>query len=242
MTRKKPYMYKRFIAYFIDLLAIALIAGSLAVIFNVSKKADKDTEKIFQVYEKYANKEITREEFVEEYNNTNYELTINSKEVTIITIAVTIIYYVIMCYFCHGITLGKYIMKIRIVSANERKLNILNYLLRSLIINSILSNLVSLILVSTLSKDSYISISSKISNGFTIIMVISFIFMMYRDDGRGLHDLISNTKVIDLKKDKKEETEKIEEATIVSEEKEKGSEKKNERINRTGNSKKRKTK
>ena len=212
MKRTKPYIYKRVIAYAIDLLVITLLSGILTIVLTDSTKYDNDTKELVDITQKLTNEEITREEYQEAFNEINYKLTTDSFNVTIITIIITIIYYVIMLYYCHGITLGKYIMKLRIVSANEKEINIFNYLLRCLIINGLLSNIITIVLIKTLSKEAFIKAYSPVSNITTILVFVSIILMMYRKDGRGLHDLIANTKVVDIKaKEVKEETELKEE-------------------------------
>lgn len=220
MNRKKPFVYKRVIAYIIDLLIITIISGILTIIFTDNTAYEKDSQKLVELTTKLTNNEIDTDEYYKQFDNLNYDLTKDSVAVTSITCGVSIVYFVIMCYFCHGITLGKYIMKLRIVSNNDKELNILNYLLRSLVINNILSNLLSIILVNTLSKNGFTSIYSKVSNGFTLLLVLSFILIMYRNDGRGVQDFMGNTKVINLKEiEDKKEGQEVEEATIIKEEK-----------------------
>lgn len=245
MKREKPYIYKRVIAFIIDTLIVTVLSGLLTIVFTNSDKYNEDNKKLLELTEKIVSEKQDQDKYMKEFNELNYDLTKDSIEVTIITIGVSIVYYSIMCYFCNGITLGKYILKLKITSANDKELNILNYFLRSLIVNSILSNIVIIILINTLSKESYINISGRVGNVFTILMIVSFIMMMYRDDGRGLHDLMGNTKVINIKdleekEEVKEEPKEIEEATIVEEKKQtkKKGEVKNERVNRTRNSKK----
>ena len=210
MNREKPYIYKRVVAYIIDLLVVTLISGILTVVFFNNEEYEKDSKRLVELTNKVTSREITTDDFNKQYDEINYDLTMHSKDVTVMTIAVTIVYYVVMSYFCHGITLGKYFMKLRIVSASGKEINIFNYFLRSLIINSILSNVVTLILVSTLSKQDFINISSKVSNVFTIIIIVSFILMMYRNDGRGLHDLLGNTKIVNLK-----DSDQVKDANII---------------------------
>ena len=216
MSRKKPYLYKRVIAYIIDVIIVTLLSGILTVVLTDTTKYDNTNKEVLEI----TNKMLEDKEHIEEYTaklrELNYELTINSVNVTIITVCISVIYYVVMLYFCHGITLGKYFMKIKVVSANDKELSIFNYFLRSLIINSILSNITTVILVYSLSKNDFINIYDKIGNIFTILLIISFIFMMYREDGRGLHDLLGNTKVVDFNNEDKNE---IQDAEVVDEKK-----------------------
>ena len=90
-------------------------------------------------------------------------------------------------------------MKLRIDSANAKDLNMGNYLKRALFVNMILSNLVSIIFIYTLNKETFITLHPKISSVLSVFLLVTLLFMMYREDGRGLHDLMANTIVISTK-------------------------------------------
>ena len=219
MNIEKPYFLKRFAAYLIDLIAVTLLATAISLVFVDTNKSKNYTEELMSLTKKYTDKEITQEEFSKQTDELNYVIAKETVDVSIINVSVALVYYVVLCYFCHGITLGKYLMKLRIVSNNDKELNIGNYLLRSLLVNMVLSNLLSIILVLTLSKTSYISIYPKVSNVITVLLLATIIFIMYRQDGRGLHDIISNTLVISTKepKIKEEVKEEIVEAKVIDE-------------------------
>ena len=110
-------------------------------------------------------------------------------------------------------------MKLQIVSAKGKELNMGNYLIRGLLVNLILSNIASIICIYAFNKETFISVYPKISTCFTFFILASLLFMMYRNDGRGLHDLASNTKIISTKepKIKKEDKEEITEAKVIEE-------------------------
>ena len=218
--REKPYFLRRAVAYLIDLIIVMLLSGIISTVFIKNDNYRNESQKLLELTSKYSQGEVTKEEFTKEYDNINYYLTKDSIGVTIVTLSVSIIYYVILCFYCGGITLGKRIMKITIVSANDKKLNLGNFLLRALLVNLILSNLVSVVLVSILDKDVFIITYPKVSNALTILLLVTLVVMMYREDGRGLHDLIANTRVISAKNNKeiKEEIkETIVEAKVIEE-------------------------
>ena len=185
---------------------------------NTNYKAQ--TERLMQLTSKYTSNEITKEEYTKQFDELNYYLTKEGVGTTIVNCSVALVYYVILCYFCHGITLGKYLMKLRIVSSNDKELNMGHYLIRGLLADLILSNLISVIFVYAMNKDTFVSIYPKASNVITVFLLASIIFMMYRNDGRGLHDLASNTKVINTKVKLEEEVkEEIKEANVIEEKK-----------------------
>ena len=218
MNREKPYFLKRVIAYLIDLIIVMLLSGILSLIFIKNEDYKNESKELLGLTAKYSEGTITQEEYSKEVANINYYLTKDSVGVNIITIGVSIVYYVILCFYCGGITLGKYIMKLRIVSSNDKKLNIGHYLLRGLLVNLILTNIISVVMVSLLNKDTFISVYPRVSNVLTIFLLVTLVFIMYREDGRGLHDLIANTKIVSTKKGKNNEiSEEVKEANVIEE-------------------------
>ena len=211
MNKDKPYIAKRIIAYIIDMFIIALISTLLLVNFVA------DDETYFENSDKFTNlvnelndKKIDQKEYDKRYNELNYEITKSTTDVTIIMSGVALLYYVIFCYCRNGQTLGKQIMRIRLVSNNGKKLHINNYLIRSLLINQILLNIVDSVMIIFLSKNTYITWYNNFNTVFSGFLIISLLFMFYRNDGRGLHDIVANTKVVNVKR-------KVEEVNEVSE-------------------------
>ena len=222
MNKEKPYFLKRAVAYLIDIIIVMLLSGILSTVFLNNNDYKKQSQRLLELTSSYTQGDITKEEYYKEFDNINYYLTNDSVGTTIITLSVTIVYFVILCFYCGGITLGKRIMKLGIVSANGKKLNLGNYLLRSLLVNLVLSNIASITLVLLLNKDTFISIYPKVSNVLTVLLLATVIFIMYREDGRGLHDLMANTKVISTKKDKNAAVApEVKEAEVIKEEKRK---------------------
>lgn len=219
MGEEKPKIYKRIGAFIIDILIVSLLSGIITMTFTDTTKYTDVTKEMTDIMRKYQTKEMDIEEYNARFKELNYESVSSSINVTIITLAVTIVYYVIMPYFCHGITLGKSLMKIRMISNNYEELNILNYFLRSLIINSVLSSATIIIMFYSLSKNDYINIESKVNGIISLLFIVSLILVMYRKDGRGLHDIIANTKVVNIDYKKEDEDEKLKEATVISEKK-----------------------
>ena len=212
---------KRFVAYAIDILIVSMISS----LITSNTLINKDFKKYMDTYEKYEeivdkyedDKEalqealeyeaITDDEYdikLEELNETfdkdnvnyNYKLIKLSIVSTIVSILVILLYFVVIQYYFNGQTVGKKIMKLRVVSNSSKKLNILNYLFRSLILNSVLINTLSIIMVIVLSKNDYL-IYNEIIYVVNYIMEMAIIFMMgFTKDNRGLQDYVANTKVI----------------------------------------------
>ena len=223
--RTKPYLYKRFIAYVVDLLVITIVSSILSVLLLNTSNGGVTTNDLLNLTKKMTAGEITQEEFNEQYNEMYYIITKENFDITAVTCILSLVYYVVIAYFLNGATLGKLLMKLRIKRVHG-KLNMGNLLLRSLLVNMVLTNIVSLVLISVLSKSSFLSIYPKISSVFTVIMIVSIILMLYRDDGRGVHDFIGGTIIVNVNDELKEENNEeqlIKNATIVNEKKSEGS-------------------
>lgn len=233
-------VFKRFIAYIIDIVLVSLLATILTSNSYINKDYNKYQE-IYKEYEKYSNnyhdfindledlkvselkeeyknynkylentdnedlsekdikkiKTELKEEYEEKIKNYSYKLSKLSSIQKIISMLCILLYFVVFQYYFNGQTLGKKIMKIQIVSNNEKQLTILNYFIRSLILNELVINIISIICILILNKNNYL-IYSQIIYYVTYVLEMTIIFMiMFDKNNRGLHDFASNTKVIE---------------------------------------------
>ena len=173
-------------------------------------KLQKDYIEIINLEEYFNDKKITETEYDEiyekvynEYNqiyqDSNYELMKINYIPSIITMVITILYFVVFGYFCNGQTLGKKMMQLQVVSKDDKRVNILKLLLRTVILAGILTSILNLILLFSVNKEVYFVANEYIGIVSGIIEMIILVMVLYRKDKRGLHDMISGTKVIDLK-------------------------------------------
>lgn len=204
----KSNSYKRITAYLVDIMIITFISSLITFVIPTSENYTKLTKQFSNLTEEYANQKITKEEYLTKGSEINYSLSKETVAESIVTLVITISYFVVFTYFMNGETIGKKIMKIKITSNNQKKLTMNNYLVRSLIINSILLQFISILTILFLDKKTYLSVYNIISNVFSIIFVVSFMMILFRKDGRGLHDILANTKVISTEKKEQDVTEK----------------------------------
>jgi len=112
--------------------------------------------------------------------------------------AIVIAYFAIFQFSLGGQTLGKKIMKLRVVKAKDKELNIFNYLIRCAILNGVIVNLLLVIFVNTLDVNSFYMANYIVSNIQSIIEIVIIIMIFMTNDSRGLHDYIAGTKVIEI--------------------------------------------
>lgn len=218
---KNKTIFKRLIAYMIDILLVSLLSTfitSNSYINKDYKEYTKVADKYEEVYEEYVDsieglkekledEKITQDKYDKKEEklsstfdkksvNYNYKLIKLSTISTTISILVILLYFVVIQYYFNGQTIGKKIMKLRVVSNNDKKLNIFNYLIRSLILNEVLINGLSVVMVLVLSKSNYL-IYNEIIYVINYVLEMALIFMVVFDkNNRGIHDYVANTKVI----------------------------------------------
>lgn len=194
----KPVSYKRILAYLIDIFIVICIATILTMFIPVSEEYVNQMNELNEVLEDYSSGDISETEYLEKFNDISYIVNKESVQVSIVSVVLSTIYFVVLAYYMNGQTFGKKIMKIQVVSANSKKLTMNNYLIRSLIVDSILMNTISIVTILFLEKSSYLKVYDATSTIFGAIYVVIFAMILFRQDGRGLHDLLANTKVISL--------------------------------------------
>lgn len=214
-SNNKQYTFRRLFAYLIDMFIISLVASLLSFTTNYLKDYENYNNEITDIMTSYQEEKLTQEEYILKINDASYDFSYYTIDYTLITCAISLFYFVVIANYWNGNTVGKKIMHLRIVKAKRKQLNMNNYLIRCLLFNGVLSNTISVIMLLTLSKSHYLVISPYVSDVFSIFTMLCLIFNVYREDGRGLHDIIAGTKVIDSREPLEEDEDIIE---VVKEE------------------------
>lgn len=186
---------KRILAYIIDFIFIGAILMILAYFIPKSNDFDFLNSDMNILTEQALNNEITFEAYLREYSNYLSEVDKANVLYNSLSFIILVIYYVIIPIFT-SCTLGKYIMKLKLKEKDDKKLNILNTFIRSIIDIGLVISLVTVFLVQIVSAKTYFMV--LIILGFIqIILVITSGFMiLYRRDKRSLSDILSETNVV----------------------------------------------
>ena len=206
----KANSYKRVLAYLVDVMIISFVSLLLTYFVPTSENYNNLNKEFETLTTDYRNQEVTMEEYLEKGTDINYQLNKEAVPQTIVSTVLSIIYFVVLAYFMNGETLGKKLMKIKITSNNDKKLTMNNYLIRALVIDSVLMNIITIITILLFSKDIYLTSYNIISYVFSFVYIVSLAMILFSKNGRGLQDILANTKVIS--------TETIEEKQEVLEE------------------------
>ena len=184
----KVTFFERLGAYLIDSLVVSFIFSIICLGFG---DYTCDTAKrMKELEETIIKEEITLEEDTYDYQKENI---LQSG----ISVALTIAYFVVFQYMNKGQTIGKKLLKIKVVDKDTKKpISILKGLLRSFIFLSILSGTLNILFLYILNRNSYYLSYGSLMLAEGIFILTSIIFVLYKKDGRGLHDIIANTSVV----------------------------------------------
>ncbi len=191
----KATFFERLGAYLLDTVIISLIFSLICLGFG---DYTSDTEKLMsELDNKLVENSITPEEYLEEYQELMYDYQKENVLQSGISVALTIAYFVVFQYMNKGQTLGKKLLKIRVVDKDtEKNVSILKGLLRSFLVLSILSGTLCILFLYIFNRNIYFISYSILLSIEGIFILISMMLVLYKKDKRGLHDMMANTVVI----------------------------------------------
>lgn len=187
---------KRIIAFVIDIVIVSLVVSLINLLpFDPYKDKYKDAyEKYNEVVQKSTEDE--KNDYKDEIIELNYEVYKYRTYSSMFSATALILYFGVLPLVMNGQTLGKKIMKLRVVSNNEKKLNFWKYLIRIVILNNIWLSLINVGAVYVVSGVKFYYVTYVISMLSSLIYMLNLIMVMFRKDNRGLHDMVAGTKVI----------------------------------------------
>ncbi len=195
-TFDKPYFFPRAVAYIIDILLVSIVCSGILFLIPENKNYDAYVKEYEQIQTDVIEKKIDTKEYFNKAIDIVYDIDYSNCMSMIIEIVVIILYFVVFQYYNNGQTLGKKIMKLRVISNNGDSLSLNQVAYRALIINSVLINMLIVAALLFLGRNYYYYASLLLQIISEIIVIVTLIMIMFRKDGRGLHDIIAGTKVV----------------------------------------------
>lgn len=137
-------------------------------------------------------------DYNKEYKKVYYQIEKNSILYFVLYLVVVFAYFVGFNYYTNGQTLGKKLMRLKIVDSKdiEKRVGIWSYIIRAIILYQVLYYLIKLIGVYTMSADLYYTVTSVFYSVQYYLEMLIVLMSMIRIDGRGPHDLLARTRVM----------------------------------------------
>ena len=187
---------KRFFAYIIDIFIVLVIANLITMFIPISEKTQDYYKELQTTQKKMYDKEIDVKEYTDIVLEDNYNISKGTVLISLTSIIIYILYFVVYQVYNNGQTVGKKLMKIKVKSITDESLSINTMLFRALIIYGIATNIINLMLILLLKKELYLSISNTISIIQSLIVIISVFMILFSKQKRGIHDILTKTEVV----------------------------------------------
>ena len=143
-------------------------------------------------------KETIANSYNDQFYDINYSLEKNMMIYNVIYIVMIIIYFGLLPIFTNGQTIGKRLLRLKVVTKDGKDAGFVRYTVRSLILYQSVFTIIQMILVGTLSVDNYYTAIDFVTIARDLVYYVILFMVMVRIDGRGLHDFIAGTKVVML--------------------------------------------
>ena len=193
--KRKALFFQRLVAFIIDMVLISFIAALISAPFTNADKLEKLEKKEIQILKDYTNEKIDSETYIINYTDVYYNISRTSGITSIAVIFLEVLYFVVYQLYKGGQTIGKKIMKIRVIS-KDGELSMNQMIFRSFISNFILMNIISFILMLFTKKSIYFYTNTIIGSIQYIIVIISIFMVMSKKNGCAIHDKLVHTEVI----------------------------------------------
>lgn len=192
----KTSFVKRLVAFILDILIFSLIFEIFTMIIPESNNVNVLNSQLSALSESVLNNELTISTYFNQYagiiHSLDKELFLNN----LFNLVLMIGYFAVLPFYYNGQTLGKKIMKIKVVK-DDGELTMNDLIIRNIIINGFLFSLIGFAIIFLVSDLTYFIIISILCFIEILLVIISIFMILYRHDKKGLHDLWCKTSVIE---------------------------------------------
>lgn len=187
---------KRLLAFIIDSIIVTLVFTLLTIFIPESKNVETLNNQISEVSEKYLGEEITEIEYFNQYGILAHSLDKEMFLSSLLNFVLLIGAFVIIPYYNKGQTIGKKLLKIKLVK-DEGELSVNDLIIRNVITNGFGYTLIGLTIMFLVSDNVYFITISILTFIQFLLVIISAFMVLYRHDKKGLQDIICKTSVIE---------------------------------------------
>ena len=192
---EKALFIQRLFAYLIDIFIISFVASLIALPFIDAEQYSKYSKDLKEMTQKYTTNEINSEDYLIQSETLTYNISRLNAPTTFITVVLGVLYFIVFQVYNFGKTIGKKIVGIKVIS-EDGELTTNQMIFRSFISNSILLNIINIILLLTMNKTGYIYTFGGFELVQYTITIVSLFMVMFSKEGKAIHDRLVHTKVV----------------------------------------------
>ena len=191
---EKAYFFKRVLAYLLDVIIVSVVATLIALPFRTESVKKVDNQ-IIEITQKALKGNIDAKSYGQQMNDLSYQKAKLDGIANIIIILLSVTNYIVYQGYTKGQTLGKKLMKIKIVKNNSTELTYNDLILRNLLNNFIIFDIL-LAVFALIGRKTYIYGYMFVDYIQLALLIVSVFMIAIRKDGRSVMDLIANTRVV----------------------------------------------
>ena len=199
IEEEKPFFFPRLVAFIIDSILVFLLSLGVAFVLPANEKHDKYVKELEQLQVDHLEIKVLDDEYAEKLKDLVYDVDYTGALVTFTQVIVFIGYFVVFQHKNNGQTIGKKIMKLKVVSTNSKELSLGQVAIRAGICDSIIINFLLVACVLLVGRNNYYYASFGLQLLNYGIIIIALFMILFRKDGKGLHDVLAKTKVVSTK-------------------------------------------
>ena len=192
---KNNLVRRRLFAYIIDLFIVSMIV-SVILIGHDNRESIKREKELEDIVSKYTKEEITTEEYFSEYTNIVYEASQDNFDYNLIFFIVSLGYFLIFQYLNDGASIGKKLLKIKIVNNKKDKIRLWQLIIRVGLVNELFSMFLLLLFTKLLKGIPFLICYGGINFIGNIIIILCGITFILNKKGIALHDKVSGSVVV----------------------------------------------
>ena len=193
----KALFSQRFVAFMIDLILVSFITSLVTAIIPTNSSIDKLYDQQVKIVENSTAGKIPMQEYVNQLVDINYDIAKQTGIITLVSIAISLLYYVLYVYKNDGQSIGKKMMKIKIQKKDkDKELTMNDLLFRTMILQGTLVSIIGFCTILFLDKDTYLATNSLLNLIQYSILIISFFLVAFTKERQGLHDMVAKTEVV----------------------------------------------
>jgi len=190
--------YRRITAAILDILIIFIIIASFASIMPLNKNAIQLSGEFNGYLVNIENIPKMTEAEKNQMIETAYLLDRETSYFYIIVALVIIIYFVFIPRWLNGKTVGQYVRKVKLVSENEEKVTLNQYIIRALLNSGLFLIILMPLFIYICNAIWYSNVTSFLYMVQLIYWFISLVMLIIKK--KTIHDYITKTKIIEVKR------------------------------------------
>ena len=189
----KANTLKRLGAVLIDVVIIILITSVIALVIPTTK-TDSYLNQQTELTEQLMEGEISLNEATTQLQTITYKIDRANIVLNLLSLVVSILYYGVY-QFVKKQTIGKKVFKIKVVGSN---LTMNTMIIRTLLVYGLFATILNVIAIYVLNQESYFYFSTILNSLYGLFFIITVFMILFREDKKGLHDLIMHTEVMEV--------------------------------------------